>query len=31
MGLDESWIRISVGLEDASDLESDILSALDAM
>ena len=29
MGLDESWIRISVGLEDASDLEADILAALD--
>ncbi|RIJ18445.1 O-succinylhomoserine sulfhydrylase [Henriciella mobilis] len=31
MGLDESWIRISVGLEDAGDLEADILAALDAM
>ncbi|MGB3626244.1 MAG: O-succinylhomoserine sulfhydrylase [Henriciella sp.] len=31
MGLDESWIRLSVGLEDASDLEADLLSALDAM
>ncbi|RIJ23798.1 O-succinylhomoserine sulfhydrylase [Henriciella barbarensis] len=31
MGLDESWIRISVGLEDAGDLEADILSALSAM
>ncbi|MEO1028181.1 MAG: O-succinylhomoserine sulfhydrylase [Pseudomonadota bacterium] len=28
MGLDESWIRLSVGLEDADDLETDILSAL---
>ena len=31
MGLDESWIRLSVGLEDASDLERDILAALSAM
>ncbi|WP_350212235.1 O-succinylhomoserine sulfhydrylase [Henriciella sp.] len=31
MGLDESWIRISVGLEDAGDLEADILAALDAI
>jgi len=31
MGLDESWIRLSVGLEDAGDLEADILSALSAM
>ena len=31
MGLDESWIRLSVGLEDVSDLEADILSALSAM
>lgn len=31
MGLDESWIRLSVGLEDADDLEADILAALDAM
>ncbi|WP_018148447.1 O-succinylhomoserine sulfhydrylase [Henriciella marina] len=31
MGLDESWIRISVGIEDVSDLEADILSALSAM
>ena len=30
MGLDESWIRISVGLEDVGDLEADILAALDA-
>ncbi len=31
MGLDESWIRLSVGLEDASDLEADLLQALDAI
>jgi len=31
MGLDESWVRISVGLEDAADLEHDLLSALDAV
>ena len=31
MGLDESWIRISVGLEDAGDLEADILAALNAV
>lgn len=31
MGLDESWIRLSVGLEDAGDLERDILAALSAM
>ena len=31
MGLDESWIRISVGLEDAGDLEADIISALSVM
>jgi O-succinylhomoserine sulfhydrylase len=30
MGLDESWIRLSVGLEDAGDLEADLLAALDA-
>ena len=29
MGLDESWIRLSVGLEDASDLEADLMAALD--
>lgn len=29
MGLDDSWIRLSVGLEDAEDLETDILAALD--
>lgn len=31
MGLDESWIRLSVGLEDASDLERDLLQALNAL
>ena len=31
MGLDGSWIRISVGLEDAGDLEADLLAALSAM
>ncbi len=31
MGLDESWIRLSVGLEDAGDIEADLLAALDAM
>lgn len=31
MGLDESWVRLSIGLEDASDLEHDLLSALDAV
>lgn len=31
MGLDESWVRLSVGLEDADDLEADLLSALDAV
>ena len=31
MGLDESWIRLSVGLEDAGDLEKDLLSALSAL
>jgi len=31
MGLDESWIRLSVGLEDAGDLETDLLSALSAL
>ncbi|MEM5515349.1 O-succinylhomoserine sulfhydrylase [Henriciella sp. AS95] len=31
MGLDESWIRLSVGLEDADDLQKDILAALNAM
>ena len=28
MGLDRSWIRFSVGLEDADDLESDLIQAL---
>lgn len=31
MGLDESWIRLSVGLEDAGDLERDLLQALSAL
>lgn len=31
MGLDESWIRLSVGLEDAGDLETDLLNALSAL
>jgi len=31
MGLDESWIRLSVGLEDAGDLETDLLYALSAL
>ena len=31
MGLDESWIRVSVGLEDAGDLEADLMAALDAI
>ena len=31
MGLDESWIRLSVGLEDAGDLEEDLLNALSAL
>lgn len=31
MGLDESWIRLSVGLEDAGDLERDLLQALNAL
>lgn len=30
MGLDESWVRISVGLEAPVDLERDLLAALDA-
>ncbi|MEL7231040.1 MAG: O-succinylhomoserine sulfhydrylase [Pseudomonadota bacterium] len=29
MGLDESWIRLSVGLEDVTDLERDVMHALD--
>lgn len=31
MGLDESWIRLSVGLEDAGDLEKDLLRAFSAL
>ena len=31
MGLDESWIRLSVGLEDAGDLSADLLQALSAL
>ncbi len=31
MGLDESWIRLSVGLEDVSDLEADLVQALAAL
>jgi O-succinylhomoserine sulfhydrylase len=31
MGLDRSWIRFSVGLEDADDLESDVLHALNSV
>ena len=31
MGLDASWVRFSVGLEDASDLEDDALEALSAI
>ena len=31
MGLDESWIRLSVGLEDVRDLERDLVRALDAI
>lgn len=31
MGLDESWVRFSVGLEDVSDLEDDVLQALGAI
>lgn len=30
MGLDASWVRFSVGLEDASDLEDDVRAALNA-
>ncbi len=30
MGLDESWIRFSVGLEDINDLEADLMQALSA-
>ena len=31
MGLDESWIRLSVGLEDPQDLERDLMQALSAI
>ncbi len=31
MGLDESWLRLSVGLEDIADLEADLMAALDAL
>ncbi|MEM8616469.1 MAG: PLP-dependent transferase, partial [Pseudomonadota bacterium] len=31
MGLDESWIRLSVGLEDVRDLKADLSAALDAI
>lgn len=31
MGLDASWVRFSVGLEDAGDLEDDVLQALGAI
>ncbi len=31
MGLDDSWIRLSVGLEDAGDLEQDVLKALSSI
>ena len=31
MGLDDSWIRLSVGLEDVADLESDLVSALNGL
>ncbi len=31
MGLDDSWIRLSVGLEDVSDLEADLLGALNSL
>lgn len=31
MGLDASWIRLSVGLEDVTDLESDLLNALNGL
>jgi O-succinylhomoserine sulfhydrylase len=30
IGLDDSWIRLSVGLEDADDVAEDVLSALNA-
>ncbi len=31
MGLDASWVRLSVGLEDAADLEDDLLNALNPL
>lgn len=31
MGLDESWIRLSVGLEDAGDVTNDLVTALNAL
>ena len=31
MGLDRSWIRMSVGLEDAGDLEADLIQALNSV
>lgn len=31
MGLDESWIRLSVGLEETSDLEADLVQALNLL
>jgi len=31
MGLDESWIRLSVGLEDAGDVSKDLIAALNAL
>ena len=31
MGLDRSWVRLSVGLEDAGDLEHDLLAALNTV
>lgn len=31
MGLDRSWVRLSVGLEDAADLEDDLMAALDSI
>ncbi|MCI4644190.1 MAG: O-succinylhomoserine sulfhydrylase [Hyphomonadaceae bacterium] len=31
MGLDDSWVRLSIGLEDAGDLERDLHNALDAI
>ena len=31
MGLDDSWVRLSVGLEDVADLEADLLGALNSL